>query len=131
MAANSLTGAVPPELGKLTNLEELCAAPRRPRVGDGRTRRARSVCGWLRSWLSSNRFSGTLGSWVGSLAKLRKLYAPRARSPTRARMRAHATHGHNRTRAARAHSACVRARLCAIEYRVVSCRVCVLVCVCL
>ncbi len=131
MAANSLTGAVPPELGKLTDLEELCAAPRRLRIADGRTRRARSVCVWLRSWLSSNRFSGTLGSWVGSLPKLRILYAPHARTVTHARMRAGTTRGHNRTRAARALSACVRARLCAIEYRVVSCRVCVLVCVCL
>ncbi len=101
--ANSLTGAVPPELGKLTDLEDLCAAPRRLRIGDGRTRRARSVCGWLRSSLSSNRFSGTLGSWVGSLAKLSGLYAPRART----------------------------VRACVCECRAMRLCVCVCVCVCL
>ena len=100
MYANSLTGAVPPELGKLTDLESLCAAPRRLRVGDGRTRRARSVCVWLRSELQSNGFSGTLGSWVGSLVKLTELYAPHAHTGTRA------VAGNIRA-LARAHSACV------------------------
>ena len=106
---NSLTGAVPPELGKLTDLEELCAAPRRLRVGDGRTRRARSVCVWLRSSLSSNGFSGTLGSWVGSLAKLRKLYAP-ARAHSDAREHAGAQPPGTIARAPRAHT--VRVRVC-------------------
>ncbi len=79
------------------------ASPRRLRVGDGRTRRARSVCVWLRSSLSSNRFSGTLGSWVGSLAKLLKLYAPRA----------------------------CTVRACVCECRTMRVCVCVCVCVCL
>ncbi len=124
MQSNSLTGAVPPELGTLTDLVSLCAAPRRLRVGDGRTRRARSVCVWLRSALSSNRFSGTLGSWVGSLAKLSYLCAPHARTVTRARdTRAQSHARHTRT-----------VRACVCVWRVVSecvrfC-VCVLLCVC-
>ena len=104
MGENSLTSAVPPELGKLTDLEDLCAAPRRLRVGDGRTRRARSVCMWLRSGLGPNRFSGTLGSWVGSLAKLTWLYAPHVQTLTPARVPACAAHGRSCTRAGHAHS---------------------------
>ncbi len=111
MAANSLTGTVPPELGKLTDLEELCAAPRRLRVGDGRACRARIVCVWLRSELSSNRFSGTLGSWVGSLAKLRRLYVP-ACAHTDARARAGSRDKREQSHARRARTQCVCACVC-------------------
>ncbi len=129
MGENSLTGAVPPELGKLTDLEDLCAAPRRLRVGDGRTRRARSVCVWLRSELASNGFSGTLGSWVGSLAKLTRLYAPHARTLTPAPRVSGAP-----ARAPCAHTVrvCVCVSVCVVSWVCVcvSVLVCVCVCVC-
>ena len=83
MYGNKLSGTLPPELGKLTDLELLCARPPaaamrrgRPRIG-GRVAHARRV----RSELSSNGFGGAVGGWVSSLAKLTWLYAPRAGRP--------------------------------------------------
>ena len=94
---NKLSGTLPPELGKLTDLESLCARPPaaamrpgRPRIG-GRVAHARRV----RSELGSNGFGGAVGGWVSSLAKLTWLYAPLGRGdrhwagyPSRARTRA-------------------------------------------
>ena len=78
MGGNNLSGTLPPELGKLTDLERLCARPPaaamrrgRPRIG-GRVAHARRV----RSELGSNGFGGAVGGWVSSLAKLTWLYAP-------------------------------------------------------
>jgi hypothetical protein len=79
---NKLSGTLPAALGALTDLVELCArSPPIPRGGEGPARprsaesvrsRARAV---RRSYLDSNGFTGTIGSWIGSLAKLTYLYA--------------------------------------------------------
>ena len=76
---NQLSGAVPAALGALTDLELLRA---RPLASGGKARHgplrrsvrscARAV---LRSGLGSNRLTGTIGSWISSLAKLAYLYA--------------------------------------------------------
>jgi hypothetical protein len=71
MGVNGLDGTLPAELGKLTDLESLCAALRRRRaaiggpVGAALTRFA-VVC----RYCSDNKLSGTIGSWIGSMAKL-------------------------------------------------------------
>ena len=73
MERNNLDGTLPAELGKLTDLEALCAALRRCcRAVHRRDRSAprahapavvRSYCGW-------NKLSGTIGGWIGSMTKL-------------------------------------------------------------
>jgi hypothetical protein len=82
---NKLSGALPAALGALTDHVALCARPPIPRGGEGPARprsaesvrsRARAV---LRSYLGYNGLTGTIGSWIGSLAKLTVLYA-RARA---------------------------------------------------
>ena len=83
---NKLSGTLPAALGALTDLVALCArAPKPAPAGKARRRRApaesvrpraRAV---LRSYLGSNGFTGTIDSWIGSLAKLTLLYA-RARA---------------------------------------------------
>ncbi len=78
MYVNNLDGALPAELGKLTDLESLCAALRCRRAAHRRDRSApRSHApAVVRSDCSRNRhdgaegFSGTVGSWIGSMAKL-------------------------------------------------------------
>jgi hypothetical protein len=98
---NKLSGTLPAALGALTDLVVLCArpsaimrggeGPARPRSAESARSRARAV---LRSYLGSNGFTGTIGGWIGSLAKLTFLYA-RARActggyPRRRRTRTHA-----------------------------------------
>ena len=74
---NDLDGTLPAELGKLTDLELLCVSP--PlwaaavrsdfrRVGSARLRAAMICRG-----CNENKFSGTIGSWIGSMAKLNQL----------------------------------------------------------
>jgi hypothetical protein len=85
---NKLSGALPAALGALTDLVELCArtsaiprggdGPARPRSAEAVRSRARAV---LRSYLGWNGLTGTIGGWIGSLAKLTGLYA-RARACT-------------------------------------------------
>ena len=70
LGTNHLDGTLPAELGKLTDLEILCAALRRRRtaVADRSAPRLRgaAVC----SECGKNKLSGTIGSWIGSMAKL-------------------------------------------------------------
>ncbi len=72
MATNNLDGTLPAELGKLTDLEQLCAALRRRAAAHRRDQSAPRahapavVC----SDCSENKLSGTIGSWIGSMAKL-------------------------------------------------------------
>ena len=75
MWENNLDGTLPAELGKLTDLEALCAALRRRRAAHRRDRSApRSHApAVVRSDCSENQLSGTIGSWIGSMAKLRWL----------------------------------------------------------
>ena len=71
MASNHLDGTLPAELGKLTDLEDLCAALRRRRAAHRRDRSApRSRAAVVCSDCSRNKLSGTIGSWIGSMAKL-------------------------------------------------------------
>jgi hypothetical protein len=78
-AFNKLSGALPAALGALTALVKLCArplgarreGPARP-APPHRCAHARAV---LRSDLRSNGLTGTIGSWISSLAKLKLLYA--------------------------------------------------------
>ncbi len=72
--SNNLDGTLPAELGKLPDLERLCAAvaaAAQPIGGTGR-RRAHAPA-VVRSECSENKLSGTIGSWIGSMAKLTKL----------------------------------------------------------
>ena len=74
MEKNNLDGTLPAELGKLTDLEDLCAdgsaplLPRKPIGGTGRRRAyaAAVVC----RYCEQNKLSGTIGGWIGSMAKL-------------------------------------------------------------
>ena len=69
--ANILDGTLPAELGKLTDLETLCAALRCRRAAcGGPVGAARSRAAVVRSYFSTNTLSGTIGSWIGSMAKL-------------------------------------------------------------
>ncbi len=72
MGTNNLDGTLPAELGKLTDLEQLCAALRRCcRAVHRRDRSApRSRAAVVRSYCYENKLSGTIGSWIGSMAKL-------------------------------------------------------------
>jgi hypothetical protein len=71
MYTNHLDGTLPAELGKLTDLEDLCAALRRRRAAHRRTGRRRALrAAVVRSNLHANKLSGTIGSWIGSMAKL-------------------------------------------------------------
>ncbi len=77
MGTNHLDGTLPVELGKLTDLEHLCAALRHRRAAHRRIGRRRAHAPALvRSDCSENTFSGTIGGWIGSMAKLTWLYAP-------------------------------------------------------
>jgi hypothetical protein len=79
VSSNHLTGTLPAALGALTDLSALCArplgarreGPARPAPPNQRSR-TRAV---LRSGLESNVLTGTIGSWISSLAKLKILYA--------------------------------------------------------
>ncbi len=66
MFGNGLDGTLPAELGKLTDLESLCAALRRRRAAHRRNRCTAVVC----RQCQQNKLSGTIGSWIGSMAKL-------------------------------------------------------------
>ena len=71
MGTNNLDGTLPAELGKLTDLEALCAALRRRRAAVAGTGRRRAHAPALvRSQCSENKLSGTIGGWIGSMAKL-------------------------------------------------------------
>jgi hypothetical protein len=62
-----LHGTLPVEIGKLKDLEHLCAALRSlgGPVGAARLRAAA-----MRSKYGQNKLSGTIVSWIGSMAKL-------------------------------------------------------------
>ena len=72
--ANLLYGTLPAELGKLTDLELLCAALRRccRRAAHRRDRSAprAHAPAVVRSDCYENKLSGTIGGWIGSMAKL-------------------------------------------------------------
>ncbi len=70
MGVNNLDGTLPAELGKLTDLETLCAALRRLRAAMADRLGPRSRAAVVCSECSENAFSGTIGSWIGSMAKL-------------------------------------------------------------
>ncbi len=71
MGTNYLDGTLPAELGKLTDLEALCAALRRRLRSPSVDRTARSSApSVVRSDCGANMLSGTIGGWIGSLAKL-------------------------------------------------------------
>ncbi len=97
---NKLSGALPAALGALTDLVALCARPPQSRAA-GKARRGRAPAESvrsrarvvLRSSLGSNGLTGTIGGWIGSLAKLTRLYA-RARACTGGT--AAAAHAHSR-----------------------------------
>ncbi len=81
MSENALLGTLPAELGELTDLERLCG--RLPTLGLGAQRcpgtlgivaRIAVVLCRVCSLLHSNVFSGTIGSWIGSMAKLTYLF---------------------------------------------------------
>ncbi len=73
MGTNNLDGTLPAELGKLTDLEYLCAdgsapPPRSPSRRDRSAPRLRAAV--VRSNCGNNKLSGTIGGWIGSMAKL-------------------------------------------------------------
>jgi hypothetical protein len=73
LGANHLDGTLPAELGKLTDLEDLCAALRRCcRAAHRRDRSAprAHAPAVVRSDCSENKLSGTIGGWIGSMLKL-------------------------------------------------------------
>ena len=71
---NNLDGTLPAELGKLTDLEDLCAALRRRRAAiGGPVGAARLRAAVVRSDCGENKLSGTIGGWIGSIAKLSSL----------------------------------------------------------
>jgi hypothetical protein len=71
MYANKLDGTLPAELSKLADLEKLCAALSRRRAAHRRDRSApRSRAAVVCSACGENKLSGTIGSWIGSMAKL-------------------------------------------------------------
>jgi hypothetical protein len=81
---NQMTGTIPPALGSLTNLVALCAPLALLRV-----RRCAVPCGalgsllehrssFVRSWLSANKFSGTIPHSLGLCTNLAQLCAPAA-----------------------------------------------------
>ncbi len=74
VAANNLDGTLPAELGKLTDLEALCAALRRccRRAAHRRDQSAprAHASAVVRSDFRANKLSGTIGGWIGSMAKL-------------------------------------------------------------
>jgi hypothetical protein len=77
LGSNMLTGALPPELARLSHLVALCARPPAARwdvAAAPRPPATRNAA--LRSGLASNGFLGSLASWFGSLMKLTRLYAP-------------------------------------------------------
>ena len=67
---NDLDGTLPAELGKLTDLETLCAALRCAVAIGGPVGAARLRAAVVCSECSDNKLSGTIGSWIGSMAKL-------------------------------------------------------------
>ena len=77
MWANNLDGTLPAELGKLTDLETLCAdgpAPPLPRSPSaGPVRRRADALAVVRSGCGTNKLSGTIGGWIGSMARLTRL----------------------------------------------------------
>ena len=111
---NKLSGTLPAALGALTDLVGLCARPPPRSHAAGKARRGRAPAesvrprarAALRSVLGSNGLTGTIGGWIGSLAKLTLLYA-RARAFTggtpgggaRALTRRVLSHMRDRTRA--------------------------------
>ena len=71
LGGNGLGGKLPAELGKLTDLERLCAALRGCGAAIGGPRSAACLHAVVvRSDCSDNKFSGTSGSWIGSMSKL-------------------------------------------------------------
>ncbi len=72
MFGNGLDGTLPAELGKLTDLESLCAAlRRRGRAASGRLLGTARLCtAVVCRQCHKNNLSGTIGSWIGSMAKL-------------------------------------------------------------
>ena len=137
---NKLSGTLPAALGALTDLVALCARPlpqacaagtarRGPASAESVRSRARAV---LRSSLHSNGLTGTIGGWIGSLAKL-TLVDARARAcmggypggGARALTRAGSVGG---TGVLCAVGAAVRPARCGV--RAHCARVCVFVCVC-
>jgi hypothetical protein len=132
---NKLSGTLPAALGTLTDLVALCARPPPiPRGGEGPARprsaesvrpRARAV---LRSNLLSNGLTGTIGSWIGSLAKLTGLYA-RARACTGGTPAA--AHAHSRGGYCRGYGSTLRRGGCGATCAVRRLRaLCAFVCVC-
>ena len=71
MLGNGLDGTLPAELGKLTDLEILYAAMVHKQSADGSASRVH-VAVVCRS-CGQNKLSGTIGSWIGSVAKLTEL----------------------------------------------------------
>ncbi len=73
MWVNNFDGTLPAELSKLTDLETLCAALRRCcRAAHRRDRSAPRAYApaVVRSYCGENKLSGTIGGWIGSMAKL-------------------------------------------------------------
>ena len=77
MRTNHLDGTLPAELGKLTDLDELCAAGSAPPLlrspSAGPVRRRAGALAVARRDCSGNKLSGTIGGWIGSMAKLKNM----------------------------------------------------------